>query len=141
MNFRPQRRDEPELNLIPMIDVLIVLLIFMVLTTTFQQQASLEISLPDSSSASPRTAGGDTAIVLHISRSGEVSVLDQPLGRNAMDRLRSAIKLAAGDQADPLIVIDADREATHQAVIEVMDVISQLGFTRVEFGALKRRDE
>ena len=141
MNFRPQRREEPELNLIPMIDVLIVLLIFMVLTTTFQQQASLEITLPDSSNATPRSDSGEQAIIIHISRVGEVSIFDQPLGRNAMDRLRSALKLAAGDQTDPLIVIEADREATHQSVIEVMDAISQLGFTRLEFGALKRPSE
>ncbi len=90
MNFRPRRRDKPELNLIPMIDVLIVLLIFLVLTTTFRHESALSIRL-------------------------------------------------AGGRRDVPVVIRADRNTPHQAVMTVLDVAGSLGFTQILFATREGR--
>ena len=137
MNFRPRDREEPELNLIPMIDVLIILLIFLVLTTTFSRESQLHIQLPETSGAG--TASGAESpgkgLEVIIGSHGEYTLNQQALPDNQPETLKAAMKTAAGDNPDPLILIDADRNTTHQSVITVLDVAGQLGFKQVTFAA------
>ena len=132
MNFRPRRREQPELNLIPMIDVLIVLLIFLVLTTTFSREAELRIHLPD---ASGETADETRGIQVVIDAQGRYHVNQLPIQDPRLENIRKSLQDAAGENRDPVVVIDADRNATHQSVMTVLDAAGQLGFRRVSFAA------
>lgn len=132
MNFRGRRREPPELNLIPMIDVLIVLLIFLVLTTTFNREAELQINLPQASGAAP---GEDRGVEVVIDAEGRYVVAERQTVNGQPETLKKALREAAGQDRDPLIVIDADRDATHQSVMTVLDVARQLGYSHVTFAA------
>jgi biopolymer transport protein ExbD len=135
MNFRPHDRDEPELNLIPLIDVLIILLIFLVMTTTFAQQHSLAIHLPETGATVPPKAP-EQAITLNIDDTGRFRVADKLIDGIAVNTLRDALRNAAGEQKDPVIQIEADRHSTHQSLISALEALSQLGFKRISFTAL-----
>lgn len=132
MNFRPRRRDQPELNLIPMIDVLIVLLIFLVLTTTFSREAEMQIQLPE---ASGQAASENKGIEIIVDAEGQYTVGERQTVNGKLATLKKALQEAAGGQPDPLIVIDADKNATHQSVMTVLDAAAQLGYTHVTFAA------
>ncbi|WP_367027391.1 biopolymer transporter ExbD [Methylococcus sp. ANG] len=134
MNFRPQNRDEPELNLIPMIDVLIVLMIFLVLTTTFSRETGLELQLPKAqSSISEETPKG---VDVAVDAAGRFSVNGTPLSPDSnVEALKEAMRAAAGGQQDPLVIVRADRTTQHQHVITVLDAAGQLGFGHIGFAA------
>jgi biopolymer transport protein ExbD len=132
MNLRAGRsRDEPEINFIPMIDVLLVILIFLMVTTTYQRVAELQITLPEAS-ADPMQA-----------RPREINVGVDTQGRYVIDRkvvqftsvtaLADVLKAAAGDAKEPVVVINADANATHQSVIHVMEAARQAGFIHITF--------
>lgn len=134
MNFRPQNKDQPELNLIPMIDVLIVLMIFLVLTTTFSRETGLELQLPKL--GSPAGEAADKGVELAITAGGQFSVNGKVLPPDSrIEALRDAIKTAAGDQRDPVITISADQATPHQHVMSALDAASQLGFGHIKFAA------
>lgn len=135
MNFRPHDRDEPELNLIPLIDVLIILLIFLVMTTTFAQQRSLNINLPES--GAPTTPVREKRISLSIDSGGQFRIDGKPVMNSGhADELKIALRLAAGMEKDPVVVIEADRQSTHQALIGALDALGQLGFQRISFATV-----
>lgn len=134
MNFRPHDRDEPELNLIPLIDVLIILLIFLVMTTTFAQQRSLNINLPES--GAPTTPIREKRISLSIDSSGHFRIDGKLVNTVHGDELKIALRLAAGTEKDPVVVIEADRQSTHQALIGALDALGQLGFQRISFATV-----
>ncbi len=132
MNFRRGAgRDEPEINLIPMIDVLLVILIFLMVTTTFTRFAEIKINLPTAEANKP------------VERSNEVHVAVDAQGKYAINRtavaftstqgLADELKRAAGATADPVIVINADANASHQAVINVMEAARLAGLSRITF--------
>lgn len=131
MNFRPQDRDEPELNLIPLIDVLIILLIFLVMTTTFAQQTGLEIRLPETGSRTPLPP--EKPLTLLIDSEGHYVIGGQPVAGGTSEALQAALKAAAGEQKDPLILIEADRNSRHQALVVTLEALEQLGFQRISF--------
>lgn len=132
MNFRPQRQDKPELNLIPMIDVLIVLLIFLVLTTTFSREAALHISLPE---ASAQQQSEEKGVEIVIDAEGHYGVNEHQLINTQVETLKKALLEAAGENKNPLLIIAADRKTPHQAVMSVLDAASQLGFVHITFAA------
>ena len=132
MNFRPRRDNKPELNLIPMIDVLIVLLIFLVLTTTFNREAALKIRLPEASAtAQPEEKG----LEIVIGAEGNYVVNQHQVINTEVETLKNALLEAAGENKSPLLVISADQKTPHQAVIRVLDAASQLGFVNITFAA------
>ncbi|MEN9680991.1 MAG: hypothetical protein RLZZ627_884 [Pseudomonadota bacterium] len=134
MNFRPHDRDEPELNLIPLIDVLIILLIFLVMTTTFAQQTGLEIRLPEAGTKSPLSPEKPLAIL--IDSEGHYMISGQPVPGGTSEALKTALKAAAGEQKDPLILIEADRNSRHQALVMTLEALEQLGFQRISFATV-----
>ena len=132
MNFRlGRRREEPEINLIPMIDVLLVILIFMMVTTSYAKFSELQINLPQ--------AGGETAgkkenpITVAVDASEHYAINDKGISYTGVDALADSLRAAAGGQTDPTIVIDADAKATHQSVINVMEAARRAGYGRITF--------
>lgn len=140
MNFqRGWRRDDPDINLIPLIDVLLVILIFLMVTTTYARFAELQINLPESQ--------GDTAkevpaqINVNVDAAGNYRMNDVAVAFSGVDSLKAALLKAAGDDKDPVVVISADARATHQSVIHIMDAARRAGFNRVTFVTRSQGDE
>jgi biopolymer transport protein ExbD len=132
MQFRNRRHDEPEINLIPLIDVLLVILIFLMVTTTYARFSELQINLPEAEGDSPKEA--PTQINVGVDEQGAYRVGNLPVAaRGDVGVLVQALKTAAGSQKDPVIVISADAHATHQSVIRVMDAARRAGYPRVTF--------
>ena len=132
MNFRRGRReDDPEINLIPFIDILLVIVIFLAVTTTYARFAELKINLP-SSSAAP-TPNPPKQIEVAVAENGRYQIDANAIGDASVDALAVALKKAAGSQNDPVIVINADARATHQSVVNVMEAARQAGLVRITF--------
>jgi len=132
MNFRRgSPREEPEINLIPMIDVLLVILIFLVATTTFTRFAELQINLPtaDASKAVERPEEVQVA----IDAQGKYVVNRIPVTFRSIEVLGEELRRAAGSNKDPVVVINADALASHQSVINVMEAARLVGMSRITF--------
>lgn len=130
MNFRPRRPVQPELNLIPLIDVLIVLLIFLVLTTTFSRESALRIRLPDSAS---RTAPADKGIEVVIDVEGHAAIDGTVIEPMTRDGLLAAMRGAIAARPEVSVLIRADRRTPHQSVMDVLDAASRAGVSRISF--------
>lgn len=132
MDFqRGRTREEPEINLIPMIDVLLVILIFLVVTTSYNKFSELQINLPQ--------AGGEAGVTqsatinVAVDATERYAINDQGITYSGVVALAALLKKAADGQADPTIVINADAKAPHQAVINVMEAARQAGYGRITF--------
>jgi biopolymer transport protein ExbD len=132
MNFRKGRgREELEINLIPLIDVLLVILIFLMVSTTYSKTAGLDITLP--SADAPAAEQADREINVMITARGEILVNRQPVPAGDADRLRSALSDAASGKQDPVVIISSDREARLQSSIDVMQAAQQAGIAGISF--------
>jgi biopolymer transport protein ExbD len=132
VNFhRGWRRDEPEINLIPLIDLLLVVIIFLVITTTYARFAELQINLPEAQGETAKEAPAQ--IEVNVDAAGNYHLNGVAVAFRGVDSLREALLEVAGAQQDPIVVISADARATHQAVIHVMDAARRAGFNRVTF--------
>lgn len=132
MQFRRSRRhDEPEINLIPLIDVLLVVLIFLMVTTTYARFSELQINLPEAKGDSAKETPAQ--INVGVDQHGDFAINDAKVAAASVDALVAALQAAAGGEKDPVVVISADAQATHQAVIRVMDAARRAGYPRVTF--------
>lgn len=132
MNFqRDHRRDEPEINLIPLIDVLLVILIFLMVTTTYARFSELKINLP--TSGAEQTPNKPKQIEVIVDANGNYQINDTLLTQATPEALANSLKQAAGNDNDPVVVINADAKATHQSVINVMEAARQVGMSRITF--------
>ena len=132
MRFRPRAfREEPEINFIPLIDVLLVILIFLMVTTTYSRYAELKINLPtaDAAKAPERIDQIDVA----VDAKGAYSVNKNVVPGATREILIQELKRAAGAAKDPVIVISADAEASHQSVIRVMEAAQAAGYGKITF--------
>ena len=138
MNFqRGRAKEDLEINLIPMIDVLLVILIFLMITTTYSKFSELQINLPTAD------------VEKQLERPNEINVVVSVDGRYFINRtahdfrgieeLAMAMKGAAGDQKDPVVVINADAKATHQSVIHVMEAARLAGLAHISFATQNSR--
>jgi biopolymer transport protein ExbD len=130
MRFRPPHNEEPELNLVPLIDVLLMTLIFLVVTTSFSKEANLRITLPKASVQ--KTVKGDSLRVT-IDAQGRYYVNDRQLLKTTPQVVENAMLLAARGKKDPVIIIRADGKTPHEAVVRVMDAARRLGYTHLTF--------
>ncbi len=131
MKFQRQQREEVNVNLTPLIDVVFLLLIFFMVSTTFTKESHLEIDLPEASDAAP-SEDLPTMIEVVIDEEGNYSVNGQALVNTQEKTLRQAINLQVKDQSDkPPLIITADAKTPHQAVVTAMDVSGQLGFEKL----------
>lgn len=134
MNLRPRRLDNPEINLAPLIDVVFLLLIFFMVSTTFKDDARLEIALPEAQGeAAP--AEEPSLITITIDRQGGFWVDDREVVDQELTTLRRALSGVVGERRDLPVLIKADAQTPHQAVMTAMDAASQLGLSRVLFAA------
>lgn len=132
MNFQRGRgKEEPEINLIPMIDVLLVILIFLMVTTTFSQIAELQINLPTADAEKQKEKASE--ITVAVDASNHYMINRAPLASPDVDALSAALRRAAGEQTDPVVVINADAQANHQSVINIMEASRMAGYSRITF--------
>jgi len=140
MNLRPRRREEPEVNLTPLIDVVFLLLVFFMVSTTFVKEAELDIVLPEASLESAQETP-DRPLQIVVSANGNYYVNDRELVNNRPSTLESAIRRVIGDDREMPVTIRADANASHQSVVTVMDVAGRLGFSRIQVVTSESRED
>ncbi|MGH1462233.1 MAG: ExbD/TolR family protein [Neptuniibacter sp.] len=129
MKFPRQTQEEVNVNLTPLIDVVFLLLIFFMVSTTFTKETHLEVDLPQANGDASVTE--DQVIEILITDEGNYSVNGKPLVNTQAETLRLALKKMAGDQRDMPLIITADAQTPHQAVVTAMDVSGRLGFEKL----------
>jgi len=131
MKLRSQRVDDPDVNLTPLIDVVFLLLIFFMVSTTFDKEAELSIELPN---AEGEVLKKETLQVeVSIDAKGNYAINSERIINTQLGTLKAAIVKIAGDKRDIPMIISADGQASHQSVVAAMDAARQLGFTRLTF--------
>ncbi|MFO7580082.1 ExbD/TolR family protein [Nitrosomonas halophila] len=134
MNFqRGQKKEEPEINLVPMIDVLLVILIFLVITTTYSKFSELEITLPQAIAETDKKSDAPQVIDVSVSAKGDYTIDLVPIKFTSIEGLRDALRAASKNQENPAVIISADAKATHQSVITVMEAARLAGYNQVTF--------
>ena len=131
MNFRKRSRDEPEINLIPFIDVLLVVLIFLMLSTTYSKFTELQIKLPLADAEQQRDYPKE--VIVAVSSDGRYMINKVLVEGRSIDILGAALLLAAKAGKDSVIIISADASSTHQSVITVMEAARRNGFNQITF--------
>jgi biopolymer transport protein ExbD len=131
MNFRPQKKNDVELNVTSFIDVVLLLLIFFMVSTTFGKKSEVSLTLPEASEQ-PVVTEPET-INISVDAQNRVLINDNPLVNSQLTTIREALRQSMNDLKNPVVVINADAEATHQSVIRVMDAARQLSLTRITF--------
>ena len=138
MNFRRGRaREEPEVNLIPLIDVLIVVLIFLFLTTTYNRFAELQINLPQASAE--KAAQPPQVLNVSVDATGKYTIDGVPTPYTSADSFADRMREAAKGAKEPVVAISADALATHQSVINVMESARIAGYNHIAFTTQSRR--
>ena len=133
MNFRRRPLDDPEINLIPLIDVLLVILIFLMLSMTYSRFTALQVTLP--------TAGGEpldqrpAEIIVSVAGDGRTMVRGEAVDGRNVELLAAAIAAAAAGREDAFVVVSADALAAHQSVMNVLDAARRAGIVRLTFAA------
>ena len=132
MNFqRGRQREELEINLIPMIDVLLVILIFLMITTTYSKFSGLEINLPTADAPPNKEQTNEVNVV--VTAAGEILVDKAPVAGRDIASIANALRRSAGAGKEPVVIINADAKAAHQSVIDVMQAAQQAGLSHISF--------
>jgi len=129
MNLQPGDEDEPEVNLTPLIDVVFLLLIFFMVSTTFEQQSRIQIELPEATPTPAETE--DESLEIVIDAQGRYFIGEQQVVNSELKTLKSAISKAVEGREPLTVIIRADASTPHQAVITALDATSQLGLTQI----------
>lgn len=134
MNFgRGRHREEPEINLIPMIDVLLVILIFLMITTTYSKFSGLEINLPTADASPVQEQPSEVNVM--VTATGEVLINKSPVGSRDVAQITSVLRrfTPANGAKEPIVIINADAKTTHQSVVDVMQAAQQAGLSHISF--------
>lgn len=132
MNFqRSRQREMPEINLIPMIDVLLVILIFVMTTTTYSKFSGLEINLPTADAQQNKEQPDEINVT--ITATGEVMINKVPVAGRDVSSLQQALQRVAAPGKEPVVIINADAKAMHQTVIDVMQAARSAGLSHISF--------
>ena len=131
MNFRGRSRDEPEINLIPFIDVLLVILIFLMLTTTYSKFTEMQLKLPVADTDAQRNYSKE--IVVAVAADGRYSVNRTAVTGRSVEAMATALAGAATAGRDSVVIISADATAAHQSVITVMEAARRAGLNQITF--------
>jgi biopolymer transport protein ExbD len=138
VKLRPRQQEDPEINLISLIDILLVLLIFFMVSTTFQQEGRVKVQLPQASQI-PLPRGSRDPLVITITAEGGYRVNERALINANPETLRAALVKEAGAERGPL-TIRADARTTHQTVVTAMDVAGKLGFAQLNIATMHEGD-
>jgi biopolymer transport protein ExbD len=128
-------KDDPEINLISLIDIALLLVIFFMLSSSFLQEGRLKIELPQASLA-PTGKQKSDPLVITIAQNGSYRVNDRELINSSPDTLRAAIMELAGPDREKPVTVRADGRTTHQSVVSAMDVLGKLGFVRINIATV-----
>lgn len=132
MNFqRGKKHEDLEMNLVPLIDVLLVIIIFLVVSATFSRVSELQINLPTAEANSPQDK--PLVVTVDVDASGRYVVNRMDVAGKTVEAITLALRKAAGEGKDPTIVINADAASTHQSVVNVMEAARQAGYTHITF--------
>lgn len=132
MNFqRGKRHEELEMNLVPLIDVLLVIIIFLVVSATFSRTSELQINLPTAEANQPQDK--PLTIEVGVDASGQYVVNGKALANASVAGIGAALQAAANGGKEPTIIINADAKATHQSVVDVMEASRTAGYTHITF--------
>jgi biopolymer transport protein ExbD len=137
MDFHHRRSEEPEINLIPFIDVLLVVLIFLMLSTTYSRFTELKITLPTAEADKLRERPKE--IIVAISGDGRYVINRKPVEGGSVERLAAELGAAAEGQKDRIVIVSADAATPHQRVINVMDAARRVGLNQLTFAAQQGR--
>jgi len=133
MRFSRRHIEEPEINLIPFIDVLLVVLIFLMLSTTYSRFTELQINLPAADADKLRERPGE--VIVAVAADGRYAVNRKQVDGRSVELLAAELNAAAGGRADTVVIISADAMAAHQAVVNVLDAARRAGLSRLTFAA------
>ncbi|HUT40980.1 MAG TPA: biopolymer transporter ExbD [Gammaproteobacteria bacterium] len=139
MNLQPGSEDEPDINLTPLIDVVFLLLIFFMVSTTFEHQSRIQIELPEATADA--TAQEDDMLEILVDAQGRYFIGDQQVINSELKTLKTAIRKAVGTRGELPVTIRADANTPHQAVIRVLDATSQLGLTHISLATSKIEEQ
>lgn len=131
MNFRSRRADEPEINLIPFIDVLLVVLIFLMLSTTYSKFTELQLTLPTADAEQMRDRPKE--VVVSIAADGRYAIGAVTLEERSVEAITSVLADAAPAGEDSIVIISADAAAPHQSVVSAMEAARRAGLTQITF--------
>jgi len=132
MNFQRGRQREPlEINLVPLIDVMMVILIFLMITTTYSKYTELQINLPTAQAEKQPERPNEIAVL--VNAQGQYVINRNPVPFKSVEQLAEELRRAGGTLKDPVIVISADAAATHQAVVRVMEAARVAGLSQITF--------
>ena len=132
MNFQRGREREPlEINLVPLIDVMMVILIFLMITTTYSKYTELQINLPTASAEKQPERPNEIAVL--VNAQGQYVINRNPVPFKSVEQLAEELRRAGGTLKDPVIVISADAAATHQSVVRVMEAARVAGLSQITF--------
>ena len=138
MNLQPGDSDEPEVNLTPLIDVVFLLLIFFMVSTTFEHQSRIKIDLPEATAVP--TKPEDESLEIIIDAQGRYFIDSEQVVNTTPKTLKTAISKAVGEREGLAVTIRADANTPHQAVVTALDVSSQLGLTRISLATSKAQE-
>ena len=139
MNLNPRRHEEPEINVVSLIDVVLLLVVFFMLSSRFTQEGRLQVRLPHAS-AVPSASSQPEPLVLTVTAGGDYLVNGRELINSRPDTLRTALMKQAGSDRNMIVTIRADARATQQSVVTAMDVLGQLGFVKLQIATIKSRE-
>jgi biopolymer transport protein ExbD len=132
MNFQRGQEKEPlEINLVPLIDVMMVILIFLMITTTYSKYTELQINLPSADAEKQLERSNEIAVL--VNAQGQYVINRRPVVFRTVNELADELKRAGGGAKEPVVVISADATATHQAVIRVMEAARLAGLSQITF--------
>jgi biopolymer transport protein ExbD len=133
MKFSRRRMEEPEINLIPFIDVLLVVLIFLMLSTTYSRFTELQIDLPAADAEKLRERPSE--VIVSVASDGRYAVNRKAVDGRSVELLSAELAAAAAGRPDTVVIISADAMAAHQAVVNVLDAARRAGLSRLTFAA------
>ncbi|HEY6482329.1 MAG TPA: biopolymer transporter ExbD [Steroidobacteraceae bacterium] len=136
MNLKPRRHEEPEINIVSLIDVVLLLVVFFMLSSRFTEEGRLRVHLPQAS-AVPMQEPAAEPLVVTVTQQGSYRVNERELINSSPDTLRAALLKEAGSNRNLRVTIRADARATHQSVITAMDVLGHLGFGEINIATVK----
>jgi len=139
LNMRKFRKDDTEVNMAPLIDVVFLLLIFFMVTTTFREESEIQIDLPKAANE-PMDAMPE-AIEVIIDRDGKFYVDDQALINTQVDTLKRAFRQSLGERQNVPVIVSADANAPHQAVVKAMDAARQVGLSKLSIATRNFKEE
>ncbi len=139
MNINSRPKEQLDVNVTPLIDVVFLLLIFFMVSTTFERESEIEIMLPEATSSAETT--DEFVLQITIDEEGTYYINHQRVINTKLETLMKAMQLVAGDRKDPPIILSADAKTPHQAVVTAMDAARRLGFVHLNFATTRFADD